>query len=77
MTILSCLCFYSLYYHFVNLNFICDNNLYTRHSFHFTYKICKGKNNITSFEIIDKYISAKSSISSPLHQYIYIGYLEK
>ena len=37
-TILLCLCFYSLYYHFVNLNFICNNNdLYICLSFHFTY----------------------------------------
>ena len=37
-TILLCLCFYSLFYHFVNLNFICNNNnLYIRLSFHFTY----------------------------------------
>ena len=37
--ILLCLCFNSLYYHFVNLNFICNNNnnLYIRLSFHFTY----------------------------------------
>ena len=45
MTILLCLCFYSLYYHFVNLNFICINNLYIRLSFHFTYN--------TDEEIID------------------------
>ena len=37
-TILLCLCFYSLYYHFVNLNFICsNNNLCICLSFHFTY----------------------------------------
>ena len=37
-TILLCLCFYSLFYHFVNLTFICNNNnLYIRLSFHFTY----------------------------------------
>ena len=37
-TILLCLCFYSLFCHFVNLNFICNNNnLYIRLSFHFTY----------------------------------------
>ena len=41
MAILLCLCFYSLYYHFVNLNFICNNSLhiplsfYIRHIFHF------------------------------------------
>ena len=36
--ILLCLCFNSLYYLFVYLNFICDNNnLYIRLSFHFTY----------------------------------------
>ena len=37
-TILLCLCFYSLFYHFVNLTFICNNNnLYIRLSFHCTY----------------------------------------
>ena len=37
-TILLCLCFYSLYYYFVNLNFVCNNNnLYICLSFHFTY----------------------------------------
>ena len=36
--ILLCLCLYSLFYHFVNLNFICNNNdLYIRLSFHFIY----------------------------------------
>ena len=48
-TILLCLCFYSLYYHFVNLNFICNNNnLYIRPSIHFTYDINKE---IRDFEI--------------------------
>ena len=37
MTILLCLCFYILYYHFLNLNFICNINLHIRLSFHFTY----------------------------------------
>ena len=27
-TVLLCLCFNSLYYHFVNMNFICNNNIY-------------------------------------------------
>ena len=37
-TVLLCLCFYSLCYHFVNLHFICNNNnLYIRLSFDFTY----------------------------------------
>ena len=36
--ILLCLYFYSLYYNFVNLNFICNNNnLIVRLSFHFAY----------------------------------------
>ena len=35
---LLCLCFYSLNYHLVTLNFLCgNNNLYIRLSFHFTY----------------------------------------
>ena len=38
VTILLCLCFYSRYYCFINLNCICsNNNLYMRLSFHFTY----------------------------------------
>ena len=37
-TISLCLCFDSLYYNFVNLNFICNNNnLIVRLSFHFAY----------------------------------------
>ena len=53
MAILSCLCFYSLYYHFVNLNFICNNNnLYIFLSFHFTYDIDEE---ITDFEVIFAY----------------------
>ena len=37
-TILLCLFFYSLYYNFVNMNLICNNNnLWIRLSFHFTY----------------------------------------
>ena len=37
-TILLSLCFYSLYYHFVNRNFICsNNNLHIGLLFHFTY----------------------------------------
>ena len=38
-TTLLCLCFYSIYYHFVNMNFICNNNnnLYILLSFHFAY----------------------------------------
>ena len=45
MTILLCFCFYFLHYHFVNLSFICNNNLYIRLLFHFTYD--------TDEEIID------------------------
>ena len=47
--ILLCLCFYSLYYNFVNLNFICNNNnLYMRLSFYFTYDTDKD---IRDFEM--------------------------
>ena len=45
MTISLCSCFYFLYYHFVNLNFICNNNLYIHLPCHFTYD--------TDQEIID------------------------
>ena len=56
-TILFCLCFYSLYYHyhFVNLNFICsNNNLYIRLPFQFTYDTDKK---IRDFEIYLSIIS--------------------
>ena len=44
-----CLCFYSLFHHFVNSNFICNNNnLYIRLSFHFT---CDIDEEIRDFEI--------------------------
>ena len=54
-TTLLCLCFYSLYYHFVNLNFTCNNNnLYIRLSTHFTYDTDKE---IRDFEIYFSIIS--------------------
>ena len=54
-TILLCLCFYSLYYNFVNLNFICNNNnLFVRLSFHFAYGIDEE---IRDFEIYLSIIS--------------------
>ena len=55
MTILLCLCFYSLYYHFVNLNFICNNNnLYTHLSIHSTHDTDEE---ITDFKIYLSIIS--------------------
>ena len=55
VTIILCPCFYSLYYNFVNLNFISsNNNLYTHLSFHFTYDTDKG---IIDFEIYLSIIS--------------------
>ena len=54
-TILLCLWFYSLYYNFVNLNFICNNNnLFVRLSFHFAYGIDEE---IRDFEIYLSIIS--------------------
>ena len=38
LTIQLCLCFYSLYYHFLSSNFISNSNLYIRLLFHFTYE---------------------------------------
>ena len=58
--ILLCLCFNSLYYHFVNLNFICNNNnLYRRLSFHFTYD--------TDEEIRDFEIRCDIDVALPSH----------
>ena len=55
VTIKLCPCFYSLYYNYVNLNFISsNNNLYIHLSFHFTYDIDKG---IIDFEIYLSIIS--------------------
>ena len=50
-----CICFNSLYHHFVNLNFICNNdNLYIRLSIHFTYDT---EEEIIDFEIYLSIIS--------------------
>ena len=55
-TLLLCLCFYSLFCHFVNLNFLCNNNnLYICLSFHFTYDTYKE---IRDFE---RYLSVTSN----------------
>ena len=64
--ILLCLCFYSLYCHFVNLNFICsNNNLCIRLSFHFTYDIDE--------EIRDVYVYIHICVSVLLCGYMYSG----
>ena len=72
-TILLCLCFNSLYYHFVNLDFICNNNnLYIRLSFHFTYDTDEE---IRDFEI---YLSITSNdvILMLLYPHIFIWFFD-
>ena len=63
--ILLCLSFYSLYYHFVNLNFNCNNNNFYIHlSFHFTYNTDEE---IREFEIYLLIISNDVRFAFPSH----------
>ena len=75
--ILLCLCFYSLYYHFVNWNFICsNNNLYIDLLFHFTYDTDEE---ITDEKIIfvNNFKRRDSGIDLPLrsHLQMVFGYI--
>ena len=72
-TNIVCLCFNSLYYPFVNLDFICNNhNLYVGLSFHFTYDTDEE---IRDFEI---YLSIISNcvILILLYPHIFIWFFD-